>query len=101
MPEMTFSVRWPDGRTEDCYSPSLVVHDYLVTGSTYTVADFTGRAATAMDVASERVRAKFGFACTSAAATRARIDRSASAFDAGDTVEVLAMHPPLPGRASS
>ena len=25
MPEMTFAVRWPDGRVEECYSPSLVV----------------------------------------------------------------------------
>ena len=25
MPEMTFTVRWPDGATQRCYSPSLVV----------------------------------------------------------------------------
>ncbi len=32
MPEMTFALRWPDGRVEECYSPSLVVHDYLSAG---------------------------------------------------------------------
>ena len=36
MPEMTFTVRWPDGRVEDCYSPSLVVHDHLQPGRRYS-----------------------------------------------------------------
>ena len=43
MPEMTFSVRWPDGRVVDHYSPSLVVHDHLTAGSTYPVDDFRER----------------------------------------------------------
>ena len=71
MPEMTFHVRWPDGVEERCYSPSLVMHDYLTSGSDYTVAEFVDRSATALQEASDRVRAKFGFACTSAAATTA------------------------------
>lgn len=29
MPEMYFHVRWPDGETQRCYSPSTVVEDYL------------------------------------------------------------------------
>ena len=29
MPEMRFRIRWPDGSTESCYSPSLVVKDFL------------------------------------------------------------------------
>ncbi|MGZ6801009.1 MAG: MSMEG_0570 family nitrogen starvation response protein, partial [Mycobacteriaceae bacterium] len=32
MPEMTFTVQWPDGKRESCYSPSLVMHDYLTIG---------------------------------------------------------------------
>lgn len=96
MPEMTFTVRWPDGRVEDCYSPSLVVHDHLATGERYTVAEFVERSSTALDVASERVRARYGFACTSSQATRAQIQRSAAAHPRDDLVEVLRMHPPLP-----
>ena len=99
MPEMTFAVRWPDGRVEECYSPSLVVHDHLEAGGTYTVADFSARATRALAIASDRVREKFGFACTSAAATTEQIARSAAAHDAAATVEVLAMQPPLPGAA--
>lgn len=96
MPEMTFTVRWPDGSVEDCYSPSLVVHDHLAVGRTYAVDDFLGRSLTALATASERVRAKFGFACTSAMATSDQLRASAAAYAPDQHVTVLAMHPPLP-----
>lgn len=100
MPEMTFTVRWPDGRVVDHYSPSLVVHDHLAGGATYAVAEFRERSATALGVASERVRARFGFACTSAAASLAEIDRLAAAHPADARVTVLRLHPPLPAPAA-
>lgn len=96
MPELTFTVRWPDGRVEDCYSPSLVVHDHLAVGRTYAVDDFLDRSLTALATASERVRAKFGVACTSAMATSDQLRASAATYPAGELVTVLAMHPPLP-----
>ncbi len=46
--------------------------------------------------AAERVRAKFGFACTSAAATAEAITVTATDFADDAVVEVLSMHPPLP-----
>ena len=95
MPEMTFEVRWPDGRVDALYSPSLVVHDHLTTGASYSVRDFSRRATLAMSVASERVRERFGFACTSAAATAAAVEQAAAAYDAEDRVVVLTMWPPL------
>lgn len=95
MPEMTFDVRWPDGRLQQCYSPSLVMHDYLSAGAEYTVADFVDRSATALHEASERVRAKFGFACTSAAETKDRITTAAARFPQDATVAVVAMNPEL------
>ena len=93
---MTMTVRWPDGRVEDCYSPSLVLHDHLTVGERYTVADFASRSRAALAVASERVRQKYGFACTSAAATTQQITESATAFGPDDVVEVVRMWPPLP-----
>ncbi len=96
MPEMTVSVRWPDGHASDLYSPSLVMHDHLSAGTTYSVEEFTRRAATALTIASERVRARYGFACTSAAATLEQVRVTASGFAPTDPVEVVAMHPPLP-----
>ena len=95
MPEMTFDVQWPDGRVQRCYSPSLVMHDYLTSGSRYTVADFVDRSATALHEASERVRAKFGFACTSAAATTQEICSTATEFAGDATIRVVAMRPGL------
>ncbi|MET0448305.1 MAG: MSMEG_0570 family nitrogen starvation response protein [Aeromicrobium sp.] len=100
MPEMTVTVRWPDGRVDDCYSPSLVMHDHLTPGTTYRVDDFTRRSGTALDEASERVRAKYGFACTASAASFERIRATASSFSADDLVEVIDMQPPLPQEPS-
>lgn len=95
MPEMTFEVRWPDGSTQRCYSPSLVVHDYLNTGGRYTVAEFVDLSGRALTEASDRVRATFGFACTSAAETNSRITSAAAGFPNNAQVEITAMDPPL------
>lgn len=95
MPEMTFAVRWPDGSVQRCYSPSLVMHDYLHSGAEYTVADFVDRAGRALAEASERVRAKYGFACTSAAETNARIHQAAKRFPPHALIAITAMHPQL------
>ena len=96
MPEMTFTVRWPDGQVQECYSPSLVMHDHLVVGQHYTVDEFTSRATTALGEAAERVRAKFGFACTSAAASADDIIRTAQHHEPDASAEVVRMYPPLP-----
>ncbi|MET0982675.1 MAG: MSMEG_0570 family nitrogen starvation response protein, partial [Telluria sp.] len=52
MPEMHFTVRWPDTTVDDCYSPSLVIKDYLNVGEHYSVSDFVERSRTALDIAS-------------------------------------------------
>ena len=101
MPEMTVTVRWPDGQVADHYSPSLVMHDHLAPGTTYPVAEFTQRSATALTEASERVRAKFGFYCTASAASLERIQETAAGFAPDDVVEVLDMQPPLPSKEPS
>jgi uncharacterized repeat protein (TIGR04042 family) len=98
VPEMTFQVRWPDGSEADCYSPSLVMHDHLAAGSEYPLDDFVRRSTAALRVASERVRARYGFACTSAMQQEEEILRAAAGFDGG-TVVVLRMEPPLPDPA--
>lgn len=96
MPEMTFTVQWPDGRVQECYSPSLVMWDHLRVGAGYPVSDFVDRTTAALDEAAERVRARFGFACTSAMAQRDEIVRVALRFGDEAVVRVLAMHPPVP-----
>lgn len=81
MPEMRFSVRWPDNSTSDCYSPSTVVKEYLEVGKRYSVAEFVERSSTALNIGSERVRKKFGYACSSAMDQLGRIEQEASRFD--------------------
>src|SRR5688572_25442798 len=61
MPEVHFEVRWPSGLTRRYYSPSTIVHQHLKTGTSYDVKEFVARTETAMNAASERVRAKFGY----------------------------------------
>ncbi|WP_374613437.1 MSMEG_0570 family nitrogen starvation response protein [Gordonia sp. (in: high G+C Gram-positive bacteria)] len=95
MPEMTVQVRWPDGLLRQYYSPSLVLHDHLAPG-TYRVDDFRSRATTALDEASARVRAKYGFACTSAAASAEEIGIDSARHSDSAEVEVVSMYPPLP-----
>lgn len=66
MPEMHFTVRWPDGEDMRCYSPSLIVREYLEVGRSYALPDFMERSRTMLNIGSERVRAKFGYACSAA-----------------------------------
>ncbi len=80
MPEMRFRVRWPDGSVEDCYSPSLVIKDHFTPGDSYAVADFLDRSRTALTAASERVREKYGFACSRALDQLARIEATCQRF---------------------
>jgi len=66
MPEMHFRVRWPDGKIEDCYSPSYVIEEHLTPATSYPVPDFLERVRTALTIASDRVLARYGFECSSA-----------------------------------
>jgi uncharacterized repeat protein (TIGR04042 family) len=74
MPEMRFVIAWPDGEEEICYSPSLVVKDYLVEGQIYPLSDFLRRSGEALAIASDRVEAKYGFPCSLARNQLARLE---------------------------
>jgi uncharacterized repeat protein (TIGR04042 family) len=80
---MTFEIRWPDGTAQPYYSPSLVVEEYLAAGASYPVDEFVRRSREALGIASERVREKFGFPCSRAAASLAAIERTAAGFADG------------------
>jgi len=80
MPEMHFHVAWPDGTSERCYSPSLVIKDYFAVGRSYELAEFLARSRAALNIASERVRAKYGHPCGRALAQLARIESRSKQF---------------------
>lgn len=80
MPEMRFTIRWPDGTREGCYSPSLVIKDYLTPGESYALADFLARSRQALTIASQRVEARYGFACSRAMGQLARIEAAGRTY---------------------
>ncbi len=91
MPETRFVVRWPDDSRSQCYSPSSAVTTYLRAGADYPLAEFLMRTRDALTVASERVRRKYGYACSAAAEQLAAIEARAAEFadrqDARVTIE--------------
>jgi uncharacterized repeat protein (TIGR04042 family) len=88
MPEMIFHIRWPDGSEEPCYSPSLVIKEFFTVGESYRLPDFLARSRTALTIASDRVRDKYGFACARAMGQLARIENSAKRFEAANAASV-------------
>ncbi len=92
MPAMHFTVRWPDATETRCYSPSLVIKDYFAPGTRYPLPDFMASAREALHIASERVRAKYGFACSAAMDQLADLEQLAARWgdDPNTHVEVVA-----------
>lgn len=88
---MHFHLRWPDAAETRCYSPSLVVQDFLVPGQQYGLDDFLQRTREALHIASERVRAKYGFACSQALDQLAEIEARAAPFAGRPGAEVAVL----------
>ena len=91
MPETYWTVRWPDGAEERCYSPSSVVSELFEPGTSYPLPDFLARSRVAMERASNRVAAKYGYACTSAMAQLDRIEAQAARFEGQDGAVVTCL----------
>ncbi len=80
MPEIHFQIELPDGSKTTCYSPSLVVKQYFTPGDEYTLTDFIERSRTALNIASDRVQAKFGYPCSLALGQLAQIESLAGKY---------------------
>ncbi|TJZ90910.1 MSMEG_0570 family nitrogen starvation response protein [Paracoccus gahaiensis] len=89
MPEVHFTLRWPDGTEENCYSPSTAIHQHLSAGTAYPMPDFLTRARAGLNAASDRVAAKYGYACSSALDQLARIEARAATQPADGQVTCL------------
>jgi len=89
MPEVIFTIQLPDGLTKKCYSPSTVVLDHFCRGEEMSVAEFVARSRKAFPAASERVRAKFGFARSSAASQLANIEEWTRAYANDAKIRIL------------
>jgi uncharacterized repeat protein (TIGR04042 family) len=89
MPELHFTLRWPDGARETCYSPSTVIREHYVAGKNYALADFLATSRAALNAASERVRVRYGSPCSLALGQLARIEATASRFAGQPDASVL------------
>jgi uncharacterized repeat protein (TIGR04042 family) len=81
MPEIRFQIQWPDGSQETCYSPSLIVKDYFAPAQDYLLEDFVTRSRTALQIASDRVKAKYGYPCGLALGQLDEIESRAAQFN--------------------
>ncbi|MFD1383527.1 MSMEG_0570 family nitrogen starvation response protein [Rhodanobacter aciditrophus] len=89
MPVTTFNVRWPDGKQESCYSPSSVIKNYFQIEHEYTVPEFLSVCDQALNEASERVRQKYGYACSSAMDQLSTIQMQCKRYDDPNSVIVV------------
>ncbi len=106
MPEMHFVVQWPTGQIERCYSPSYVVEDHIEVGKEYPVAEFLARVSASLTIASERVRARYGFTCSSALDQLAILEAKVRALEPENrtgSVKIIAFekHPPRDARLTA
>ncbi|NIZ15553.1 MSMEG_0570 family nitrogen starvation response protein [Phaeobacter sp. HF9A] len=91
MPEMHWTLRWPDGSEERCYSPSSVITELFTPGQSYPMPEFLQRARIAMERASGRVRRKYGFACSSAMDQLDRIEQRVADFEGQTDAQVTCL----------
>ncbi len=91
MPEIRFQIEWPDGQTEICYSPSLIVQSYFEPGVAYDLNDFIRRSRTALTIASDRVQTKYGRPCGLAIGQLQRLEERATQYAALPTPQVRMM----------
>ncbi len=92
MPERHFEIRWPDGHQEQCYSPSSTIENYLTAGQEYSVTNFLALTDKALNEASERVRQKYGFACSSAMDQLGKIKQRAASFENQTDTNVMVIN---------
>ena len=104
MPEMHFTIEWPNGKQDRCYSPSYIIEEYLDLGAEYPLQEFLSRTRAALSLASERVRERYGYACSSALDQLAALEQASAELSPeqqAGSVKVVAFqkHPPRDARA--
>lgn len=88
MPSINFNIRWPDGREENCYSPSTIVRNYLHAGDKIPLSQFLSTLEIALEAASNRVRKSYGYSCSSAMHQLSVIQKRAADYRNHDNPEI-------------
>ena len=88
MPEVMLELHWPDGEASRVYSPSTVVYEFLKPGDTLSIAELEQRGLAALREASERVRARYGFACTRTDEEASKLQKRLAMYSRSEMVAV-------------
>ncbi|HET9073854.1 MAG TPA: MSMEG_0569 family flavin-dependent oxidoreductase [Solirubrobacteraceae bacterium] len=100
MPTVDIRIRWADGTVQDGESPSRVIERHITSGALYPRDELRRRLADGLAAASDRVRERFGMACTQAMAQSQEFELAALQHG-GDPeslsrVELVKVSPPAP-----
>ena len=93
MPEVRFQLEWPDGQSSTLYSPSTVILEYLKPGDSMRVSELESLGVTALRAASERVRARYGFACTRTDEEESQLRQLIARYKPDQNVRVISQLP--------
>ena len=93
MPEVRFKLEWPDGQSSTLYSPSTVILEYLKPGDSFRVSELESLAVRALRAASERVRARYGFACTRTDEEESQLRQWIARYKPDQNVRVISQLP--------
>ena len=74
MPAVNFKLAWPDGEQQEYYCPSTVIYHYFEAGQQMSQREFSENITAALNAASDRVHAKFGYHCSAASAELQKIN---------------------------
>lgn len=88
VPEVLLTLQWPDGHTSELYSPSTVILEHLPPGTSLSVGELEQRGVEALRQASERVRARYGFACTRTDEEREKLRRQVAGYATDQQVKI-------------
>jgi uncharacterized repeat protein (TIGR04042 family) len=88
MPEVMLELHWPDGEASRFYSPSTVVYEFLRPGDSLSIAELEQKGLAALREASERVRARYGFACTRTDEEASKLQKRLAMYGRTDRVDV-------------
>jgi uncharacterized repeat protein (TIGR04042 family) len=88
MPEVMLELHWPDGEASRFYSPSTVVYEFLKPGDTLSISELEQRGLAALREASERVRARYGFACTRTDEEASKLQKRLAMYSRSEMVAV-------------
>lgn len=91
MPVTHVNIVWPDHQEDKVYSPSSVVKEHFKSGEVLTIKEFLSKTEASLLEASERVRLKFGYGCTSAQAELNRIQEKCTSFNAENNIKIISI----------